>query len=53
MGSNELLNRTTPDVALCETKWKNEWGTDIGDDKYNLWMKNTSDTGGGGSDHYD
>ncbi len=55
MELNELLNRTTPYVAvLCGTNWKNEWGTpDIGDDKYDLWMKNRSDKGGGGSDHSD
>ncbi len=45
-----MLNRTALDVyVLCETKWKNEWGTpDIGDDRYDLWMKNRSDMGGGG-----
>ncbi len=45
MELNELLNRTTPDVAVfCETKWKNEFGTlDIGDDKYDLWLENRSD----------
>ncbi len=41
MELNEVLNRIAPDVVvLCETKWKNEWGTpDIVDDKYDLWMK--------------
>ncbi len=49
MELNELLSRTAPDVVLCETKWKNEWGTpETGDDKYDLWMKNRSGKGGGG-----
>ncbi len=47
---DETLHRVKPDMmVLCETKWKDEWGLpDIGNGKYDIWLKNRSGKGGGG-----
>ena len=36
-------------MILSETNWKEEWGVpDIGKDKYDFWIRNRKDKGGGG-----
>ena len=47
---NELLNINKLDIViLTETKWRSEWGIpDVGDQKYDVWMRNRRNTGGGG-----
>ena len=36
-------------MILTETKWRSEWGIpDVGDKKYNVWMRNRRNKGGGG-----
>ena len=46
----ELLAREKPDMlALCETKWKDEWGMpDLGKGRYDFWIKNRQGKAGGG-----
>ena len=36
-------------MILTETKWRSEWGIpDVGDEKYDLWMRNRRNKEGGG-----
>ena len=46
----QLLEREKPDMMIIsETNWKEEWGIpDISKDKYDFWIRNRKDKGGGG-----
>ena len=45
-----ILDKEKPDMMiLSETNWKEEWGIpDFGKDKYDVWIRNRKDKGGGG-----